>query len=79
LFILLIDTCYLVEINVRENRRSKQEWAIQKAGNVGHTRHRTKTNRAKKTPKNTTQKTKMTSNTDPPRNGGDPVLTKGHY
>jgi len=40
-----------VEINVRENRRSKQEWAIQKPGNVRHTRHRTKTNRAKKTNK----------------------------
>jgi hypothetical protein len=39
-----------------------QELAIQKTGNTGHARHRTKTN--KKT-KHTTPKTKAMSNSDP--------------
>jgi len=35
-------------------------------GNIGYTRHRTKTIK-----KNTTQKTKDMSNTDPTKNGGE--------
>jgi hypothetical protein len=41
-----------------ENRKSRE------TGHIGYTRHRTKTNKTK----NTTQKTKMISNTDPIKN-----------
>ena len=37
-------------------------------GNIGYTRHRTKTNQKKE--KNTTQKTKKMNNTDPTKNRG---------
>ena len=54
----------MCEINSRENRRANQEQIIQReTGNIGHTRHVTKTNN-----KNPTQKTKKMSNTEPTKN-----------
>jgi hypothetical protein len=46
---------------VIKNRQSRE------TGNIGYTRHRTKTNKNEKQ-HNTTQKTKKMSNTDPSKN-----------
>jgi len=53
-------------IHVKENRKANQEWTIQR-----HWQHRVyKTQNEDKQNKNTTQKTKKMSNTDPIKNGG---------
>jgi hypothetical protein len=55
----------MIIINVRENRRGNPEWTIQRNVNIGCTRH--KTNKTK----NTKQKTKKMSITDPTKNRGE--------
>jgi len=52
----------------RENRRSNQEWTIEK--HWQHWAH--KKQDEDKQSKNTTQKTKKMSNTDPTKTGGEP-------
>jgi len=49
-----------MQINVRETRRDNQELTIQRHGQIGHTRHRTKTNNIRKNKQNTTQHMKNT-------------------
>jgi hypothetical protein len=64
--------------NPEKTKRGNQEWRIQRkpkgaikngesrdTGNMGYTRHKTKTNKRK----NITQKTKKMSNTDPKKPG----------
>jgi len=48
---------YPFYIIARKNRRSSQNWQFRDTGNIGHTRHSTKTIK-----KNTTQKTKKMNN-----------------
>ena len=56
------------KINVRENQGSNQECTIQKTGNIGYTRHRTKTNKTT----NTTEKIKKYIATrSPPQTGNE--------
>ena len=56
----MMQTCHV------ENKRGNQEWIIRDYGNIGHTRHRTKTNKTEK--QNISQKTKKMSNTDTTKN-----------
>ena len=58
---------FVIQINVRENRKGNQELNGQSrdTGSIGYTRLRTKTNKAK----NKTQKTKKMNNTDSTKNG----------
>jgi hypothetical protein len=68
--------------NPEKTERGNQEWRIQRkpkgaikngesrdTGNMGYTRHSMKTSKRK----NTTQKTKKMSNTDPKKPGGERV------
>ena len=55
----------ILHINIRENREIKNGQS-RETGNIGYSRHKMKTNKTK----NTTQKTKTMSNTDPTKNPG---------
>jgi hypothetical protein len=60
----------MYKINVRENRRSNQEWTTH--SHWQHWTHKTQ-DEDKKKHKYITQKVKRMTNTDPTTNGGEPI------